>query len=464
MKYNFKEKKDIERIKKISLTKYDFIILGSGPAAVTLSNKLISTSKNIAKILIIERGDVIKREYKKIFDRSLPIKLNSRVFSIGGSSNEWANISSYFEKFEMEARWEKNNKNLWPLSHKELIYYYEKLNKKYGFGYERLVKKNLKLPFEIRQFIIRNSPMKFQNLINFKKIDLIYNCEIKSIDDFANSTYAFTKKKDFFFIAKKLIVCCGGIETVNLILNSLKSKKLKNMKNKKLVGRYFMNHPKLDLGFLMYPKTNLIKKLLLTNYNNFSSYYGISLDQKTQKNFNMLNTYIRFERAYSKVTKFLTSFKSPLINNLLRKKNRYFYKVRLFCEMIPNKKNKIQLKKNNLHVDYSFSKSDHKTIELLMKKIINHFSFKPKKEKNIQFSLKYVNKKSVDASHHMGGLIFNHKKKETSIDKNLKINGLQNVYVCSSAIFPTSGSANPTMTIAALANRLGMHLIKKDAN
>ena len=236
------------------------------------------------------------------------------------------------------------------------------------------------------------------------------------------------------------------------------------MKNKKLVGRYFMNHPKLDLGFLMYPKTNLIKTLLLTNYNNFSSYYGISLDQKTQKNFNMLNTYIRFERAYSKVTKFLTSFKSPLIDNLLRKKNRYFYKVRLFCEMIPNKKNKIQLKKNNLHVDYSFSKSDHKTIELLMKKIINHFSFKPKKEKNIQFSLKYINKKSVDASHHMGGLIFNHKKKETSIDKNLKINGLQNVYACSSAIFPTSGSANPTMTIAALANRLGMHLIKKDAN
>ena len=123
MKYNFKEKKDIEKIKKISLIKYDFIILGSGPAAVTLSNKLISISKNIAKILIIERGDVIKREYKKIFDRSLPIKLNSRVFSIGGSSNEWANISSYFEKFEMEARWEKNNKNLWPLSHKELIYY-----------------------------------------------------------------------------------------------------------------------------------------------------------------------------------------------------------------------------------------------------------------------------------------------------------------------------------------------------
>jgi len=99
-----------------------------------------------------------------------------------------------------------------------------------------------------------------------------------------------------------------------------------------------------------------------------------------------------------------------------------------------------------------------------MKKIINHFSVKPKKELNIQFSLKYLNKNSDDASHHIGGLIFSQKKKKTNIDKNLKIYGLQNIYACSSAVFPTSGSANPTMTIAALANRLGMHLIKKDVN
>ena len=464
MKFNFRDKKSFIEIKKISLIKYDFIIVGSGPAAVTLSNKLILRKKKTPKILIIERGDYVNKTYKKIIQKNLPIKLNSRVFSVGGSSNEWANISSYFEKFEMESRWAKKNKNLWPLSHKELIYHYKKLNTKYGFGYEKLVKKNFKLPFEIRQFIIKNSPMKFKNLIDFKKIDLIYNCEIKLIEDFANFAHAFTKKNNIFFTAKKLIVCCGGIETVNLILNSLKNKKLKNMKNKRLVGRYFMNHPKLDLGHLTYPKIDLIKNLVFTKHNKFFSYYGISLNQKIQKNSNMLNSYIRFEKANTRVTKFLTLFKSPLIENWLEKKNRYFYKVRLFCEMIPNKKNKIQIKKNNLHVNYSFSKSDYSTIELLMKKIINHFSIKPKKEKNIQFSIKYLKKKSVDASHHMGGLIFNHKKKETNIDKNLKIYGLQNIHVCSSAIFPTSGSANPTMTIAALANRLGMHLIKKDVN
>ena len=65
MKYNFKEKENIVKIKKISLTKYDFIILGSGPAAVTLSNKLISRSKNIAKILIIENLSLTAIEKNK---------------------------------------------------------------------------------------------------------------------------------------------------------------------------------------------------------------------------------------------------------------------------------------------------------------------------------------------------------------------------------------------------------------
>ena len=293
---------------------------------------------------------------------------------------------------------------------------------------------------------------------------MIYNREIKTINDFTNIAYDFKKKKNIFFSAKKLIICCGGIETVNLILNSLKNKKIKNMKNKKLVGKYFMNHPKLDLGYIMYPKVDLIKSLELTKDNNFSSFYGISLNRKIQKKLNMLNSYIRFERAYTKVTKFLTLFNSPLIEQLLQKKNRYFYKVRLFCEMIPNEKNKIQIKKNNLHVDYSFSKSEYKTVELLIKDVINHFSLKPKKESNIQFSSKYLNSKSEDASHHMGGLIFNQNKNKKNIDKNLRIYGLQNIYACSSAIFPTSGSVNPTMTIAALANRLGMHFIKKSVN
>ena len=60
----------------------------------------------------------------------------------------------------------------------------------------------------------------------------------------------------------------------------------------------------------------------------------------------------------------------------------------------------------------------------------------------------------------MGGLRFDPNRKLSVVDKNLKILGLNKIYVCSSAIFPTSGSVNPTMTVCALSNRLGDYLRK----
>ena len=104
------------------------------------------------------------------------------------------------------------------------------------------------------------------------------------------------------------------------------------------------------------------------------------------------------------------------------------------------------------------SQIDYKTIKLLATKVKNYFSSKYEKENNFDF--KNALNKFDDASHHMGGLRFYPKKKLSVVDKNLRIIGLKRVYVSSSAIFPTSGSVNPTMTICALSNRLGDHLEK----
>ena len=92
---------------------------------------------------------------------------------------------------------------------------------------------------------------------------------------------------------------------------------------------------------------------------------------------------------------------------------------------------------------------------------MHFFSLKPNEETNLISNSKDITKKIEDASHHMGGLIFDHNKNISVVDKNLKIIGLTRTYICSSAIFPSSGSVNPTMTICALSNRLGEHLLKK---
>lgn len=43
-------------------------------------------------------------------------------------------------------------------------------------------------------------------------------------------------------------------------------------------------------------------------------------------------------------------------------------------------------------------------------------------------------------------------------DADLRVHGIDNLYVCSNAVFPSVGAVNPTLTLAALALRLGDHL------
>jgi len=63
-----------------------------------------------------------------------------------------------------------------------------------------------------------------------------------------------------------------------------------------------------------------------------------------------------------------------------------------------------------------------------------------------------------ESSHHMGGTRMAESVDQGVVDPNLKLFGADNVYVCSSSVFPSAGFANPTHTIIALAVRLAEHL------
>jgi choline dehydrogenase-like flavoprotein len=44
------------------------------------------------------------------------------------------------------------------------------------------------------------------------------------------------------------------------------------------------------------------------------------------------------------------------------------------------------------------------------------------------------------------------------VDADARVHGVTNLHVAGSSVFPTFGYANPTLTIVALAVRLGQHL------
>ena len=64
----------------------------------------------------------------------------------------------------------------------------------------------------------------------------------------------------------------------------------------------------------------------------------------------------------------------------------------------------------------------------------------------------------IGGYHHMGGARMGTDAGSSVVDAECRLHASPNCYVAGSAVFPTSGWANPTVTIMALAKRLGEHL------
>ena len=65
--------------------------------------------------------------------------------------------------------------------------------------------------------------------------------------------------------------------------------------------------------------------------------------------------------------------------------------------------------------------------------------------------------------HHMGTTRMGTDARTSVVDRHCRVHGLDNLFVAGSSVFPTSGYANPTLTIVALALRLADHLARESA-
>ena len=68
---------------------------------------------------------------------------------------------------------------------------------------------------------------------------------------------------------------------------------------------------------------------------------------------------------------------------------------------------------------------------------------------------------SHGSSHHCGTTRMADSLENGVVDANLKLFKSNNKYICSSSVFPITGHANPTLTIAALGIRLADYITKK---
>lgn len=75
--------------------------------------------------------------------------------------------------------------------------------------------------------------------------------------------------------------------------------------------------------------------------------------------------------------------------------------------------------------------------------------------------LENLMKKFNTFAHHFGTTRMSVDPKSGVVDKNCKVHTVGNLYIAGASVFPTSGHANPTLTLLALTLRLTDHLATK---
>lgn len=112
------------------------------------------------------------------------------------------------------------------------------------------------------------------------------------------------------------------------------------------------------------------------------------------------------------------------------------------------------------HIDWRYSEIDvvsvDKTLNLLASEFkrcgVGELSYDPS---TLEADLTMY---GAYGGHHIGTARMGADPKTSVVDANCKVHGISNLYVASSAVFPTSSQANPTLSIVALALRLVDHL------
>jgi choline dehydrogenase-like flavoprotein len=155
-------------------------------------------------------------------------------------------------------------------------------------------------------------------------------------------------------------------------------------------------------------------------------------------------------------------FPSIILNN---RSNRFSLEVH--AEQIPRADSRVTLGEQRdalgmprIHVDWRHSPEDITTVARTLRAIDEELQragtgrFEFDEATLAEDLLRF----GAYGGHHVGTARMGTDPQTSVVDANCAVHGVCNLYVASSAAFPTSGQANPTLTLVALALRLAQHL------
>jgi len=256
-----------------NLIETDILIVGSGPAGISLGLQFEGTKHRV--IILESGGRSPKPEYENLNTgkNTGPLFLdlsNSRKRCLGGASKIWAGVCRPLEVEDFQKR-KAVPFSGWPISKKDLDPYYNDAAKLVGIdpsllyqeGWDRDFEVAVNFPFDkklnsnvkgklFQQISTdqRDFGVKYEkNLENSKNIRVLLHGTLTDIKLSSSSEVvsevevSSLDNKKRAIRAEKIILACGALENPRILLLANKSHKKGLGNSRGNVGRYFMSHP-----------------------------------------------------------------------------------------------------------------------------------------------------------------------------------------------------------------------------
>jgi choline dehydrogenase-like flavoprotein len=151
---------------------------------------------------------------------------------------------------------------------------------------------------------------------------------------------------------------------------------------------------------------------------------------------------------------------------ILRNRNNRF-SLEVHSEQFPNRDSRITLCESRdalgvqrVRVDWRYTQADIDSVRKTLAVFAQEFdrSGIARLEFDQDTLERDLTRFGAYGGHHIGTTRMGADPRHSVVDRDCRVHSTDNLYVCSSSVFPTSSQANPTLTIIALALRLADHL------
>ncbi|CAB3780904.1 Fructose dehydrogenase large subunit [Paraburkholderia ultramafica] len=531
---------DTRTVEQDTVIETTVCIIGGGVAGITLALEL---SRAGVDICMLESGgfgpDDETRDLYRGENIGLPYTFadGSRSRYFGGSSNCWGGWCRPLDPWDFEKRdWIAHSG--WPFGLDELAPYYARTHELLKLGpqnfdpayWEREIGRHDVRRVPLATGDMRDTVAQFSPPVRFGKayrdelsrsvrVRVFLHANVLNIDADAQGTtitgvrVGTISGRRISVQARMFVLATGGIENARLLLasNNVQAAGLGNAND--LVGRYFMDHPRMMSGNVRFRAGIARNKLYDIKYhyqNAAVSAHGTKISsqfaprQELMEREKLLNSrvwlYSKWYGEGSAGSEALIHCKEALLQKDQPRRNLKTdiatmiahplhtvgygltrllqwpalitdVTLQAIVEAVPDPDSRVTLSADQhdrfgmprVRVEWRLGEQVKRTFdktflllaqELQMANIADIELDAPLEGRAWPAELE-------GTWHHMGTTRMHDSPSEGVVDRDCKVHGISNLYVGGSSVFPTVGANFPTITIAALALRLSGHLVRQ---